>query len=146
MFSGILQDLRFALRSLRKSPGFAATAILTLALGIGANTAIFSVVQRVLLQPLPYPHPENLVLISNTYLPAWPQLGISPGDYSDWRQQAKSFSEIGGYVAIAAGFNMTGEGAPERVQADYATGELFPLLGVRAAVGRTFAPEEDKTG
>jgi putative ABC transport system permease protein len=140
-----MQDLRFALRMLRKSPGFATTAILTLALGIGANTAIFSVVQRVLLRPLPYPHAENLVQISNSYKPVWPQLGLSPGDYADWRQ-ARSFSDMGAYVAISAGFNMTGEGATERIQACYSTAELFPLLGVRAALGRTFAPEEDKTG
>ena len=146
MISGLLQDLKFALRMLRKSPGFAATAILTLALGIGANTAIFSVVQRVLLRPLPYPHAENLVEISNSYKPVWPQLGLSPGDYADWRQQARSFSEMGAYVAISAGFNMTGEGATERIQACHSTAELFPLLRVRAALGRTFAPEEDKTG
>ena len=144
--NGLIQDLRFALRMLRKSPGFAATAILTLALGIGANSAIFSVVQRVLLRPLPYPHAENLVEISNSYKPVWPQLGLSPGDYTDWRRDARSFSEMGAYVNIPAGFNMTGAGAPERIQGCYATAELFPLLGVRAALGRTFASEEDKTG
>ena len=144
--NGMIQDLKFALRMLRKSPGFAATAILTLALGIGANSAIFSVVQRVLLRPLPYPHAEQLVEISNSYKPVWPQLGLSPGDYADWRQQAHSFSDMGAYVNISSGFNMTGEGATERIQACYSTAELFQLLGVRAAVGRTFAPEEDKTG
>jgi putative ABC transport system permease protein len=146
MLNGILQDLKYALRMLRKSPGFAATAILTLALGIGANSAIFSAVQRVLLRPLPYPHAENLVEISNSYNPAWPQLGISPGDYQDWRQQARSFSDMGAYVAISTGFNMTGDGATERIQAAYSTAELFPLLGVRAVIGRTFSPEENKTG
>jgi len=146
MLNGILQDLKFGLRMLRKSPGFAATAILTLALGIGANSAIFSVVQRVLLRPLPYPHAENLVEISNSYKPVWPQLALSPGDYQDWRQQARSFSDMGAYVAISAGFNMTGEGAPERIQAAYSTAELFPLLGVRAVIGRTFSPGENKTG
>ncbi len=146
MINGFMHDIKYALRMLRKSPGFAATAILTLALGIGANTAIFSVVQRVLLRPLPYPHAENLVEISNSYMPAWPQLGLSPGDYTDWQRQANSFSGMGAYVAIAAGFNMTGEGAPERVQACYSTAELFPLLGVHPALGRTFVPEEDKTG
>jgi putative ABC transport system permease protein len=146
MLNGILQDFKFALRMLRKSPGFATTAILTLALGIGANSAIFSVVQRVLLRPLPYPHAENLVEISNSYKPAWPQLALSPGDYQDWRQQARSFSAMGAYVAISAGFNMTGDGATERIQAAYSTAELFPLLGVRSAIGRTFSPEENKTG
>src|SRR5580700_8945237 len=142
----LLQDIHFGLRMLRKSPGFAATAILTLALGIGANSAIFSVVQRVLLRPLPYPHAENLVKISNSYKPVWPQLALSPGDYADWRQQARSFSDMGAYVAISAGFNMTGDGATERIQAAYSTAELFLLLGVRAGVGRTFSPEENKTG
>jgi putative ABC transport system permease protein len=144
--NGFLQDLKFALRMLRKSPGFAATAILTLALGIGANSAIFSVVQRVLLRPLPYPHSENLVEISNSYKPVWPQLGLSPGDYQDWRQQARSFSDMGAYVAISSGFNMTGEGATERIQACYSTAELFPMLGVHVVLGRTFSPDEDKTG
>jgi putative ABC transport system permease protein len=146
ILSGFLQDLKFAQRMLRKSPGFAVTAILTLALGIGANSAIFSVVQRVLLRPLPYLHSENLVEISNSYKPVWPQLALSPGDYEDWRQQARSFSDMGAYVAISSGFNMTGEGATERIQAAYSTAELFPLLGVRAAIGRTFSPEENKPG
>ena len=146
MINGIIQDTKYALRMLLKSPGFAATAILTLALGIGANTAIFSVIERVLLRPLPYVQPQQLVKISNTYLPVWPQAGVSPGDYSDWRRQARSFAEMGAYVAIASGFNMTGEGAPERVQACYTTTEIFPLLGIRASAGRIFTPEENKTG
>src|SRR6202521_6453074 len=93
----VWQDLRHAFRALRKSPGFTAVAVLTLALGIGANTAIFSVVENVLLKPLPYPHPENLVEIWNTYPPQIPKAGLSPGDYADWHQQAVSFSERGAY-------------------------------------------------
>src|SRR2546428_433229 len=82
-----------------------ASAVLTLALGIGANTAIFSVVQNVLLRPLPYTQPENLVEIWNTYPPQVPRAGLSPGDYADWRQQAKSFSEMGAYADVSYGFN-----------------------------------------
>src|ERR1700736_5466349 len=90
----LLQDLRYGIRTLAKNPGFATVAILTLALGIGANTAIFSVVQRVLLQLPPYKQPESLVQIFNTYFPAWPQLGLSPGDFQDFRRQQQSFSEM----------------------------------------------------
>ncbi len=131
---------------LARNPGFTIVAILTLALGIGANTAIFSVVRRVLLQPPPYQQPQSLVQIWNTYFPAWPQLGLSPGDFQDFRRQAKSFSEMAAYIDIPAGFNLTGQGEPERVQAAYADSNLFPMLGVRPVAGRTFTPDQDKPG
>ena len=121
-------------------------AVLTLALGIGANTAIFSVVENLLLRPLPYPHPENLVQIWNTYPPQAPRAPLSPGDYADWRQQNASFSEMGGYAHISQGFNLTGEGEPQRVLGSYASAGLFPLLGIRLAAGHYFTPEEDRAG
>ena len=142
----LLQDIRYSIRTLSKNPGFAAVAVLTLALGIGANTAIFSVVENVLLRPLPYPQPENLVQIWNTYPPQVPRGALSPGDYADWRQQNASFSEMGGYAPISQGFNLTGEGEPQRVLAGYASAGLFPMLGVRLAAGRYFLPEEDRAG
>ena len=142
----LLQDLQYSIRTLSKSPGFAAVAVLTLALGIGANTAIFSVVEDVLLRPLPYPQPGNLAQIWNTYPPQAPRTALSPGDYADWRQQNASFSEMGGYAHISQGFNLTGEGEPQRVLGSYASAGLFPMLGVRLAAGRYFLPEEDRAG
>jgi putative ABC transport system permease protein len=143
--SDFADDLRFGLRTLGKNAGFTAVAALTLALGIGANTAIFSVVENVLLRPLPYDHPELLVEIKNTY-PGFQAVGISPGDFTDWQRQAKSFSSMGAYGEVSQGFNVTGTGEPERVQATIASSGLFPTLGIRAQVGRTFLPEEDKAG
>jgi putative ABC transport system permease protein len=138
-------DLRFGLRTLRKSRGFTAIAVLTLALGIGANTAIFSVVENVLLRPLPYNRPESLVEIWNTY-PGFQTVGISAGDYADFHRLAKSFSAMGAYGEVSQGFNLTGVGEPERVQASVASSDLFSTLGIRAVVGRTFLREEDKPG
>jgi putative ABC transport system permease protein len=140
------QEVRYSARSLSKNPGFAAVAVLTLALGIGANTAIFSVVENVLLRPLPYSQPENLVQIWNTYPPQAPRAPLSPGDYADWRQQNASFSEMGGYAHLSQGFNLTGEGEPQRVLGSYASAGLFPLLGIKLAAGRYFPPEEDRPG
>jgi len=142
-FTDFVTDVRFGLRTLRKSPSFTAIAVLTLALGIGANTAIFSVVENVLLRPLPYDHPESLVEIWNTY-PGFPAVGTSAGDYADFHREARSFSAMGAYAEISQGFNLTSAGEPERVQVSVATSDLFPTLGVRAVAGRTFLPEEDK--
>jgi putative ABC transport system permease protein len=142
----LLQDVRYSARTLSKHPGFAAVAVLTLALGIGANTAIFSVVENVLLRPLPYPHHENLVQIWNTYPPQAPRAPLSPGDYADWRQQNASFSGMGGYTQISQGFNLTGEGEPRRVIGSYASAGLFPLLGIELAAGHYFTAEEDRAG
>src|SRR5580704_10432910 len=139
-------DLRHAFRALRKSPGFTAVAVLTLALGIGANTAIFSVVENVLLRPLPYRDPSALVQIWNTYLPQFPRAGNSPGDFQDFRRQARSFSGMAAFVDIPEGFNLTGEGEPQRLEARYATSGFFSLLGIQPVAGRTFTLEEDKPG
>ncbi len=142
----LLQDIRYSARTLSKNAGFAAVAVLTLALGIGANTAIFSVVENVLLRPLPYPQPENLVQIWNTYQPQVARAGLSPGDYADWREQNASFSEMGGYAQISQGFNLTGEGQPQRVLGSFASASLFPMLGIKLAAGHYFVPEEDRAG
>jgi putative ABC transport system permease protein len=141
----LVQDLRYALRILRKSPSFTMVAALTLALGIGANTAIFSIVQNVLLRPLPYPQPERLVEISNNYPPTVPEIGLSPGDYADWKRQATTLSGMAAYTSIPQGFNLTGDGEAQRVQASYASSSFLPLLGIRPASGRVFLPQDDST-
>jgi putative ABC transport system permease protein len=139
----LIQDLRYAFRMLRKSPGFAVVAILTLALGIGANTAIFSVVNAVLLRPLPFRNSGQLCLVTES-LPSFPSLGPSYENYIDFRDQSKSF------VGIAAlrndTYTLTGHGEPERLSAQLATASLFYLLGVNALEGHTFTPEEDRFG
>src|SRR6516225_1266359 len=140
------QDLRYGVRALAKNPGFTTVAVLTLAVGIGANTAIFSVVQNLLLHPLPYPHPEQLVEVANTYFPQVPKAGLTPGDYFDWRHQNASFSAMGAYTKILQGFNLSGDGEPQRIQAGFADSGLFPMLGIRPAVGRLFLPDEDRAG
>ena len=142
----LIQDLRYAFRTLVKSPGFTLIAVLTLALAIGANTAIFSVVESVLLRPLPYPEPQRLVEIFNTYFPQVPHAGLSPGDYADWREQAKSFSNMEAYAEVSQGLNLTGQGEPQRVQVAYVSAGLFRLLGASEAAGRFFIPEEDRAG
>ena len=142
----LLQDIRYGFRTLAKNPGFTIVAVLTLALGIGANTAIFSVVESLLLRSLPYPQPEELVEIWNTYPPQVPKGGLSPGDYADWRRQNASFSEMGAYATTSQGFNLTGEGEPQRIEAGYADSGLFPMLGIRPVAGRAFLPEEDRAG
>jgi putative ABC transport system permease protein len=134
----MLTDFRFALRLLRKSPGFTLVAILTLALGIGANTAIFTVFDAVLLKPLPFAKPEQLVRIYNT----GPQLDdapISPANFLDWQQQNRVFQEIGNV------FTMLGE-VPERLTGARVSAGFFNLLGVQPSLGRPFRGEEDAYG
>ncbi|HKN74952.1 MAG TPA: ABC transporter permease [Candidatus Acidoferrum sp.] len=140
------QDLRYAFRALRKNPGFTAVAVLTLGLGIGANTAIFSVVENVLLQPLPYRDPAALVQIWNTYLPQFPQVPNSPGDFLDFRREAHSFSDMAAFVDLPDGINLTGDGEPQRLEVRHATSGLFPMLGIQPVAGRTFTSAEDKPG
>lgn len=135
-------DLRYAFRVLAKSPVFTAVAIATLALGIGANTAIFSVVNAVLLQPLPFRDPAKLVIIAERS--KYPTISVSYQNYLDWRDQSHSFESM--EATRATNMNFTGSGEPERVQGRMATAGLFPLLGVQAVAGRTFSPEEDRAG
>jgi predicted permease len=142
----ILADCRYALRQLRKSPAFTTIAVVTLALGIGANTAIFSVVQNVLLRSLPYRDPGHLVEIWNNYLPQWPQIGLSSSDFYEWRAQTKSVRDMAAYRFVSTDLNLTGRAETERVEATYATAALFPTLGVTPLLGRGFLPEEDRPG
>jgi len=139
----LTQDAKYALRMLRKNPGFTAVAVITLALGIGINTAIFSVVNSVLLNPLPYPEPERLVaLYARTS--QFDQSSISYPNFLDWVRGNRSFSALASYRADD--FNLTGMGEPERVPVEMVSASFFPVLGVRPAIGRTFLAEEDQVG
>src|SRR6266481_3327849 len=130
-----VQDLRFAMRTLRKAPGFTMTAVVTLALGIGANAAIFTVVNAVLLRGLPYPESERLLTLrSNQSLP----------DLEDIQKQAGSFAAIGGMVVQP--LNFTGEAEPIQISAGLCNAELFSVLGFQPAIGRFFSAEEDRYG
>jgi len=140
----MLSDLRLALRQLRKAPGFAAVAVLTLALGIGACTALFSVVDGVLLRPLPYPGSDRLVMVRETLLPDFPSFSVSPGNYSSWKSAAQSFESLAAFHG--ASYALTGRGEPARIDAVRATGNYLSTLGLRPALGRDFAPEEDSPG
>jgi predicted permease len=139
-------DIRFALRILRKSPGFTCVAILTLALGIGANTAIFSVVDAVLLRPLPYAQPDRLVTVTEANLPydLSSRNEVAPGNFFDWRARNQVFSEIGG--AHLAGYTLTGGGAPERVQCANISAGMLHLLGLKPALGRDLQTSDDRPG
>ena len=144
----LLQDVRFGLRILRKMPGFTVVAVLTLALGIGASTAVFSAVNTILLKPLPYPNPERIVML-------WWKAPILLADAADqfpWRKQdfarfslaAKSFQSIGAFKSDF--FNLVGSGEPTRLDGLRASAGFFPALGLVPALGRAFTPEEDQPG
>jgi putative ABC transport system permease protein len=139
----MFQDLRFGMRMLRRSPGFTSVAVLTLALGIGANSAIFSVVNAVLLRPLPYREPDRLVTLSH-YRPREGASVANGVDFLRWRDQAKVFEQIAGYKFDTA--DLTGSGEPERLNAALISSNLFATLGVAPALGRAFTPEEDTYG
>jgi len=145
---GLLQDLRYGLRQLRKSPGFTAVAVVTLALGIGANTAIFSVVNGVLLRPLAFPNPSQLVRVWHVPPPAsFPGMttfSVSAANYLDWERQNHVFDSMANYGY--RGFTLTGSDKPEQVDACAATSGFFSTLGVQPALGRVFLPEEDQPG
>ena len=140
---GFWQDVRFGARLLRKSPGFLAMAVLALGLGIGANTAVFSVVHGVLLAHLPYPEPERLVAIYDTQPDCKTCLASFPKSV-DWRDQNRVFDVIGGSVPADA--VMTGRGEPERVAIATTTASVFRVFGVPPRLGRWFTDEEDRPG
>ncbi len=139
----LLQDLRYALRMFRNSPGFTSVAILTLALGIGANTALFSVVNGVLLNPLPYTQPDRLVAVyakTNDF----GRSSISYPNFLDWVRDNRSFSSLAAFRADS--FNLTGVGDPQRLAANMVSAAFFPTLGVKPVLGRFFLEQEDQLG
>ena len=133
------KDVRFAFRQLRRNPGFTAIALITLGLGIGANTAIFSVVRGVLLAELPYTDPNSLIRVYSKIERG--MVSVSPADFNDWRQQSTRFSALA--ASAEATVNLTGSGTAERFTQARVSANMFQLLGVRVALGRTFAPGED---
>lgn len=138
-----LQDLRYGFRTLIKTPGFAAVAILTLALGIGANTAIFSVVNAVVLNPLPYHDPDQLVVLFQKYS-EFPKGSISYPNFLDWQRMNKSFTAMAGYRN--SGYSLYGQGEPERLHGEMISAGFFDVLGVKPLLGRTFSADEDRLG
>ncbi len=138
----LMQDLRYTVRMLRKSPGFTLTAVLTIALGLGANAAIFSFLDAVLLKPLPYPEPERLIAVTEN-VPQGNHNAVAPGNFLDWREGSKTARLCG---STGSWLTMTGYGEPQRVQARLVSYDYFDVLGTPVATGRTFIPEEGVPG
>jgi predicted permease len=141
--TALLQDLKYGLRMLAKNPGFTAVAVLTLALGIGANTALFSVVNGVLLNPLRYAEPDRLVALYSR-VPNYDRASISYPNFLDWVRENRSFSALAAYRPDD--FTLAGRGEPERVAAEMVSASFFPLLRVQPVLGRTLLPEDDQIG
>jgi predicted permease len=139
----LLQDVRYALRILRKSPAFTIVAVLTLALGIGANTAVFSVVYAVLLRPLPYKDPGRLIILNET-TPRVGVVSVSYPNFLDWRAQSRAFSEMAALQNV--GFNLAGVTEPQSISGDAVSPNFLSMMGMRPALGRDFYPSEEKAG
>jgi predicted permease len=143
LFAGILQDIHYAFRMMRKSPGFTTVAVLTLVLGIGANTAIFSIVNGVLLNPLPFPNPQELTVLYE-HTANFEKFSISYPNFLDWQRTNSTFASMAAYRH--EDFNITGSGEPERVRGGMVSAEFFPTLGVQPLLGRLFVRDEDRLG
>src|SRR5436190_661524 len=143
MSADAIRDARYALRQLRKTPGFAIVAVLTLALGIGATSAIFSVINGVLLRPLPFPEADRLVRV-NEIVPQYGRFSVAPATFLDWRKQATAFERISTFGTGSA--TLAGSDGPERVTTATVSWDLFDLLRVSPALGRTFSEAEDAPG
>ena len=139
----LIQDLRYGWRMLAKNPGFTAVALLALALGIGANTAIFSVVNGVLLRPLPYAEPGRLMTVYETTR-EFGQMSVAYPNFLDWRRENHSFTDIAAFRGDD--FNFTGSGQPEHLGGEFVSASLLPVLGVNPMLGRNFLPQEDRQG
>src|SRR6185503_4564094 len=139
----LLQDLRYAVRMLVKRPGFTILAVLTLALGIGANTTIFSVVNSVLLRSLPFPEPDRLIVVSE-HNPQIGTMSVAWPNFTDWRDQNESFESMAAYRLV--GFNLTNGNEPLRVIGGEVSSDFFSILGGEAALGRVLTEADDKPG
>jgi len=144
VFSNILQDVQYALRQLRKNPGFAAVAVITLALGIGANTAVFSVVDAVMLRPLPYYQPERLIEAQSAQAHDYEAFNICYPDFFDWRAQNHTLEHLVSYRDNQ--FTLTGLERPIQLDSEIVSWDLLPALGLQPELGRGFLPEEERTG
>lgn len=143
MFTDVLRDTRYSIRQLTKSPGFTVVAIVTLALGIGATSAMFGVINGVLLRPLPFPNPDTLVLV-NEIVPQYGRFSVAPASFLDWRQQNGVFERIAAFTSGSATF--ADANGPERVTNATVSWDLFDLLKVQPMLGRSFTAEEDAPG
>ncbi|HEY4740651.1 MAG TPA: ABC transporter permease [Candidatus Acidoferrales bacterium] len=143
--NALLQDFRYAFRTLLKSRGFTALAVIALALGIGANTAIFSVADAFLRKPVAFPHLNRIVMLFNRTpgdTQGWEY--PSPADYLDWQKQSRSFEQIGAFQWSS--FNLTGNGDPEKLQGAKISADLFNMISAKPLLGRTFSAEETEAG
>ncbi|HEX5421679.1 MAG TPA: ABC transporter permease, partial [Gammaproteobacteria bacterium] len=142
-FGSVLQDLRYTTRTLRRNPGFTLLAVMILALGIGANTAIFSLLSAVVLRPLPFKAPDRLVVLWDdfTALGGPADVEPAPANYVDWKTRARSFEDIAAMEKKT--YNLTGGGEPEKLTGIRATANLFSLLGMQPLLGRTFLPDDE---
>ena len=138
------QDLRYALRSFRRAPGFTIVAVLTLTLGIGATTALFTVVNAVLLEPLPFPDSNRLVQVWRSELPALTYGSASYQRYLDWRTHQRVFTDLGAWSP--RGFTLTGPEGPERAAGATASASFFQVVGAPPVIGRYFTDDEDRRG
>src|ERR1044072_8786057 len=142
----LLKDIRYGLRGLLKRPGFTAIALVALALGIGANTAIFSLVNAIVLQPLPFPEPDRLVWVYGNIRNGGNRASVSPPDFLDYRAQNKTFEQFAASGTLPLHRNLTGNGEPERLVASGVTGNYLQSSALVPAVGRRFARENEKPG
>jgi putative ABC transport system permease protein len=140
----LIKDVRYGARMLVKNPGFSIVAIIALALGIGANAAIFSVVNTVLLRSIPYPEPDRLMVLRENKLPEFPEFSVSPGNFLDWQKQTTMFETLAAFNGAA--YNLVSDAEPERLRGARVSAGLFEMLGAIPAYGRNFLDEEDKEG
>jgi len=142
----IIKDIRYGVRGLLKRPGFTAIALVALALGIGANTAIFSLVHAVVIRPLPFPDPDRLVWVYGNIRNGGSRASVSPPDFLDYRSQNKTFEQFAASGTQPLAVNLTGSGEPERLFASAVSGNYFDTFGITPAIGRAFTLDNEKPG